>query len=98
MAQWRAAEGTTMKSAFLATAFLALAATAANAESYGYGSYGYETGSYPYHHYGSGYTQSHKTYVAPYRATRPPRQYYNYGSGGGYNSYTGQYGGGTSAY
>jgi hypothetical protein len=93
MAQWRAVEGTTMKSAFLAAALLALATTAANAQSYGY-----ETGTYPSHHYSSGYTQSHKTYVAPYRATKPPRQYYNYGTGGGYNSYTSQYGSGTSAY
>jgi hypothetical protein len=85
-----------MKSAFLAAALLALAATAADAESYGYGSYGYGTNSYPSQPYGSGYTRSHKTYVAPYRG--PPKQYHNYGTGGGYNSYTTPYGSGTSAY
>jgi hypothetical protein len=83
-----------MKSAFLAAALLALAATAANAQSYGY-----ETGSYPSQHYGSGYTRSHRSYVAPYRAPNPtPKQYYNYGTGGSYNSYPNQYGSGTSAY
>ncbi len=82
-----------MKSAFLAAALLALAATAANAQYYGYG-----TGSYPSDHYSPGYTQSHKSYVAPYRAPKPPRQYYNYGTGPSYNSNTGQYGSGTSAY
>ena len=87
-----------MKSAFLAAALLALAATAADAESYGYGSYGYGTGSYPSQSYGSGYTRSHKTYVAPYRAPKPLRPYYNYGTGGSYNSNTSQYGSGTSAY
>ena len=54
---------------------------------------GYGTGSNPYDHEVSGYTNSHGTYVEPHYQTNPNGSTTdNYESRGNYNPHTGAYG------